>query len=155
MAVKKDEPNNDSFMYDSYEPELFWRLIPIDELRDYYILLFDINKHELREMGGGNWYIIYKVKLLKGFQGLPLDLGSTFLMHFPLRAFRLAWRQGKGYRQVDKDEQVDCLIRFKRPTKKSIDIYDRKFLPVAKYNSEEEIKKFVEGGSEDETFHKI
>ena len=130
MRLSTDDfvENPAKFFQREPEPELYFTQIPVHKDREYVIKLFDFGNPVQQSVNGNNVYWVWKAEIVKGFSELNLDHSLKYWIHFPARSFMIAYELVAGHRKIKPAELMDCIITFKRVTKKKLTIVDRKYL---------------------------
>ena len=110
------------------EPELLFNNIPVSKKNEYRVKLFDFGNPVSTCLRGTSSYWVWKGELLSGFGGIGLDYSLKYWIHFPSKSFMIAYELVPGYRKIVPDEIMDCVLSFRRVSKKKLVITDRKYL---------------------------
>ena len=60
----------------------------------------------------------FKVDMIYGFENMHFNTEIQYYMHFPIKAFQIAFGHIKGKFVARPDKIYNCWITFKRETKK-------------------------------------
>jgi len=116
------------FEWLKYEPEPNILFSDI-ETKNYGVLLHDVFNPEYSNFAKGRKYLVFKCTLIDGFDN-SYDKTLRYQFHFPLNAFQIAWNNYSKKLDVIKGEKYDCILSFRRESKKKIVIIDRKFIQL-------------------------
>jgi len=120
-----------NFVAKDPEPELLFTDLTMKTR--YKILIRDVAKPKISKLN--TRYITFVARLVAGFEGYSEEF--NYIVHFPYRAFKLAWDKAPDYRAVDSLKVMDCIVTFKRLTKKKMVIYKREYYECGTYNETE------------------
>ena len=101
-----------------------------DAKKVWKVMLYNVLNPTVRKnwCGRGN-YIIFKAKLMEGFDKYNLDL--NYDIYFSLASFRRAWvRAKRNNAKLDLDKMYDCIMTFMRPNKKKMEILHLEFIEL-------------------------
>lgn len=122
-----------SFFSRSPEVIVYFSDFKIDPTLTYSILLLDILSMDLKRVGNCRNYCVFKGKILDShlFPGLNPD--TLAIINLPESMLSMQLRRHKDYRPINHGHW-DIYLRFKRLTRKVIDITELKYLKTDSYN---------------------
>ena len=118
------------FLYNEPEPDIFFSDIEPSPDHEYTILIKDIGDYKVKNLATDRKYVVFRVKLIEGFEGFENTLMYKF--NVPFAAFKYAWNIAPNFRRLKKGEPVDVILTFKRITQKKLRIIRREYLGLKK-----------------------
>ena len=125
-----------SFLTEEPEGIIKFDEVEVDKDKIYKVLLMNFFKPDTFKSTQNTTYLVFRGRLIKGYDHLEQGMGRTYIIHFPLASFRYAWGVAPNYQKTERGVVYDCIITFQRTSKKKIRILDRVYLKAGIYNEE-------------------
>ena len=129
--TKKDELLL-SFFHTEPEPDLFWDSIPYKKKHEYVVTIQDVTNPKIKTVNSGYHYIVFKAKLISGFDDMCIDKQWWYWLHIPYIGFKRAWEKAPAIGETPVPNKVyDCRLSFIRQSKYKWGIVKKELFSVS------------------------